>query len=66
MSQALTETVAPVQESQPEAPAYKVSHEETVYLISRQRHVRCRLWYEVTPLHDGLLRYFLVGIQALE
>jgi len=43
-----------------------IVEERTVYLPSRQRQVRCRLWYEVSPLRDGLSRYFLVGIQELE
>ena len=40
--------------------------ERTVYLISRRCEVRCRLWYQVTPFREGLLRYFLVRIQELE
>ncbi len=43
-----------------------VVEERLVYLSARRREVRCRLWYEVTPLRDGLLKYFLVGIQPLE
>jgi len=42
------------------------SEERTCYIISRQREVRCRLWYEVTPFINGLFKYFLVGIQPLE
>jgi hypothetical protein len=38
----------------------------TVFLASRQKEVRCRLWYEVTPLRDGLQRHFLVGIEELD
>jgi len=45
---------------------YTVAEERTVYLISRQQEVRCRLWYEVTPLREGILKYFLLGIQELE
>lgn len=40
--------------------------ERTVYLISRRCEVRCRLWYQVTPFREGLLRYFLVRVQELE
>jgi len=40
--------------------------ERICYIIARQRHVRCRLWYEVTPFMHGLFKYFLVGIQQLE
>jgi hypothetical protein len=40
--------------------------ERTCYIISRQRQVRCRLWYEVAPFMHGLFKYFLVGIQQLE
>lgn len=43
-----------------------VTEERLVYLPSRQREVRCRLWYEVTPLREGLFKYFLVGILELE
>ncbi len=43
-----------------------ISEERSVYLIVRQREVRCRLWYEVTPFREGLFKYFLVGIQELE
>jgi hypothetical protein len=46
--------------------ASTISEVRTVYLPSRLREVRCRLWYEVTPLREGLLKYFLVGIQELE
>jgi hypothetical protein len=44
----------------------KISEERTVYLPSRRREVRCRLWYEVTPVREGLFKYFLVGIEELE
>lgn len=43
-----------------------VSEERTTYSINRHCEVRCRLWYEVTPMSEGLLRYFLVGIQELD
>jgi hypothetical protein len=43
-----------------------VSEERTVYVIRRQREIRCRLWYEVTPFREGLFKYFLVGMQELE
>lgn len=38
----------------------------SVYLPSRHKEVRCRLWYEVTPLRDGLERHFLVAIEELD
>ena len=44
----------------------KVSEVRTVYLPSRHKEVRCRLWYEVTPLREGLFKYFLLGIEELE
>ena len=44
----------------------KISVERSVYLPSRKKVVRCRLWYEVTPLHDGLVRCFLLGMDELE
>ena len=44
----------------------KISEERTVYLPSRQKEVRCRLWYEVTPMREGMFRYFLLGIEELE
>jgi hypothetical protein len=43
-----------------------VSEERTVYRISRQREVRCRLWFRVSPFRDGLYRYFLVWTEELE
>ena len=44
----------------------RIAEERTVYVAARQREVRCRLWFEVTELRTGLLRYFLVGIEELE
>ena len=38
----------------------------TIFLASRRKEVRCRLWYEVMPLRDGLQRHFLVGIEELD
>jgi len=49
-----------------DAAPHTYSEERTCYIISRQRHVRCRLWYEVTPFMHGLFKYFLIGIQELE
>lgn len=46
--------------------AWTISEERCVYLCHRQREVRCRLWYEVTKLREGLLRYFLIKIEELE
>ena len=46
--------------------AETIYEDRTVYLSRRHREVRCRLWYEVTLLREGLLRYFLIGIQELE
>jgi hypothetical protein len=44
----------------------KISEERTVYLPSRHKEVRCRLWYEVTPMREGMFKYFLLGIEELE
>ena len=46
--------------------AWTISEERCVYLCHRQRELRCRLWYEVTKLREGLLRYFLIKIEELE
>lgn len=43
-----------------------IAEERTVYLISRQREVRCRLWYRVLPFRDGLYRYSFVWTEELE
>ena len=43
-----------------------IDEEQTVYLPARRREVRCRLWYEVTPFREGMLKYFLIGIEELE
>ena len=43
-----------------------ITEERTIYRISRQREVRCRLWYRVTPSPGGLNRYFLVWTEELE
>ena len=40
--------------------------EMKVYRLEKKRDVRCRLTYEVTPFRDGLMRWFLVGIEELE
>ena len=45
---------------------FTVTEERPIYRASRQREVRCRLWYQVTPYREGLLKFFLVGIQELE
>jgi hypothetical protein len=52
--------------SEVDAMPSTVVQERTVYLSSRQREVRCRLWYEVTQFREGLFRYFLLRIQELE
>lgn len=44
----------------------RISEERTVYVAARQCEIRCRLWFEVTELRTGLLRYFLVGIEELD
>jgi hypothetical protein len=44
----------------------KISEVRRVYLPSRHKEVQCRLWYEVTPLREGLYKYFLLGIEELE
>jgi len=46
--------------------AWTVSEERRVYICHRQRVVRCRLWYEVSRLREGLLRYFLIKIEELD
>jgi len=46
--------------------AWTVSEERNIYVSHRHREVRCRLWYEVTRFREGLLRYFLIGIEELE
>lgn len=45
---------------------WTVSEERRIYRCQRHREVRCRLWYEVTTFREGLLRYFLIGIEELE
>lgn len=52
--------------SERKAMAWTISEERCVYLCHRRREVRCRLWYEVTRLREGLLRYFLIKIEELE
>ena len=44
----------------------KISEVRTVYLPSRGKEVCCRLWYEISPLREGLYKYFLLGIEELE
>jgi len=46
--------------------AWTISEERRVYICHRQREIRCRLWYEVTELRDGLFRYFLIKVEELE
>ena len=43
-----------------------VTEERMVYRIDRQREVRCRLWFQVTPYREGLYRYFLLRTEELE
>ncbi len=43
-----------------------ISEERVVYLIPKQREVRCRLWFQVTPFREGLNRFFLIRIEELE
>lgn len=40
--------------------------EARVYRRARNREVRCRLTYQVTPYRQGLFRWFLVAIEELE
>jgi hypothetical protein len=40
--------------------------EDKVFRRARHREILCRLTYEVTPFRDGLLRWFLLGIEELE
>jgi hypothetical protein len=46
--------------------ARTVCEERSIYLESRHREVRCRLWYEITPFKEGMFRYFLIRIEELE
>ncbi len=43
-----------------------ITEERPVYRVSRQREVRCRLWYRVSLFREGLYRYFLVWTEELE
>lgn len=43
-----------------------VTEERLVYRISRQKEVRCRLWYQISPFHDGLYRHLLIWTEELE
>lgn len=40
--------------------------ETKVYRHEKKRDVLCRLTYEVTPFREGLMRWFLLGIEELE
>lgn len=40
--------------------------EARVFRNSRGKEVLCRLRYEVTPINDGLFRWFLIDIEELE
>ena len=48
------------------AMAETIYEDRTACLSRRHREVRCRLWYEVTLLREGLLRCFQIGIQEFE
>ncbi len=37
-----------------------------VFRRGRGKEVLCRLTYEVTLLREGMLRWFLIGIEELE
>lgn len=66
VTEAETQTSAGSKEVSPSGTTpWTVSEERTAYLISRQREVRCRLWFQVTPFREGLFKYFLVGIEEL-
>jgi len=43
-----------------------ITEERMVYIISRQREVRCRLWFQVTLFREGLYRFFLIRTEELE
>ena len=47
-------------------PKQIVDEERTIYRAGRKCEIRRRLWYEVTPLREGMMKYFLLGIQELE
>ncbi|HXH49376.1 MAG TPA: hypothetical protein VNM47_08525 [Terriglobia bacterium] len=40
--------------------------ETRVYRRERDKDILCRLTYEVTPFREGLMRWFLIGIEELE
>ncbi len=40
--------------------------EARVFRNVRQREILCRLTYEVTPIREGLFRWFLLSIEELE
>lgn len=42
------------------------SYEAKIFRIGRQKEILCRLTYEITPFRDGLLCWFLRGIEELE
>jgi len=37
-----------------------------VFRRGPNKEVLCRLTYEVTPLREGVFRWFLIGIEELE
>jgi hypothetical protein len=45
---------------------YTVTEERHIYRASRLKEIRCRLWYQVSPFHDGLYRHFLIWTEELE
>jgi hypothetical protein len=47
------------------SPRTEIS-EAKIYRSGRSRDVLCRLTYEVTPLREGMFRWFLVSIEELE
>jgi hypothetical protein len=42
------------------------SYEAKIFRIGRQKEILCRLTCEITPFRDGLVCWFLRGIEELE
>jgi hypothetical protein len=41
-------------------------NEAKIYRAGRKQEVLCRLTYEVTPLRNGVFRWFLINVEELE
>ncbi len=42
------------------------TYETRIFRRSREREIRCRLTYEITPFPDGRVGWFLIGIEEME